>query len=202
MAIYLSQLAGDRTRVYATDFSLPMLSKAASKPRGKHLRCALSDVRSLPFDDHTFDLLTISFATRNINLNRNALVQCFTEFHRVLKTGGCFLNLETTQPSSPMIRKLFHLYVRLFVKRVGGLVSGSKPAYAYLSRTIPRFYPADELEALLRLAGFDDIRCQRLFPGTAAIHRGFKRNCRGVRDRIDDSRKKGVQQWTCRGEVE
>ena len=174
MASYLSQLAGAGTHVYATDFSLPMLYEAATKPHGKHLRFALSDVRSLPFDDHTFDLVTISFATRNINLHRNALVQCLSEFHRVLKPGGCFLNLETTQPSSPLIRKLFHLYVRLFVKRIGALVSGSRPAYAYLSKTIPRFYPADELEALLRLAGFDRIQSQRLFPGTTAVHWGFK----------------------------
>ena len=68
----------------------------------------IKDARELTFDDNIFDLITISFATRNINLNRDTLIQSFSEFYRILKPGGYFINLETSQPSLLLIKKLFH----------------------------------------------------------------------------------------------
>ncbi|MGC9365365.1 MAG: class I SAM-dependent methyltransferase, partial [Fidelibacterota bacterium] len=72
-ANYLAEKADKETTVYAVDFSLPMLTEATIKPNGKRIHFTLSDVRQLPFPDNTFDLITISFATRNINTSRNAL---------------------------------------------------------------------------------------------------------------------------------
>ena len=174
MVAYLSQLAKDDTQIFAADFSLPMLSKAFLKPEGKHIKFVLSDIKKLPFDDNIFDLITISFATRNINLNRDILIQSFSEFYRILKPGGSFINLETSQPSLSLIRKLFHFYAKLFVKPIGSFVSGSKASYTYLSKTIPKFYFAEELVDIMRIAGFNEIHYQKLFLGISAIHQGFK----------------------------
>lgn len=174
-ANYLSRAAGNGTRVFATDFSMPMLEYALTKPEAHRITFCLSDIRQLPFEDNSFDLVTLSFATRNINLNREILTESFREFYRILRPGGCFINLETSQPTSPVARRLFHLYVKLFVKRVGQLLSGSKAGYTYLSRTIPRFYDADELAGILRMAGFDEVRYRRLMLGAAAIHESVKR---------------------------
>ena len=143
MAVYLSRLAPHGTTIHAIDFSQPMMTEARKKPEARNINFIVSDVKALDFPDDSLDLITISFATRNINLNRDVLIQTFAEFCRVLKPGGHFINLETSQPSSSLIRRLYHSYVRLFVKPVGNLVSGASAGYAYLSHTIPRFYPPE-----------------------------------------------------------
>jgi demethylmenaquinone methyltransferase / 2-methoxy-6-polyprenyl-1,4-benzoquinol methylase len=171
----LSALAKNKNHIFAADFSLPMLAEAISKSKDKSINFVASDIQKLPFDDNTFDLVTISFATRNINLNRATLTQCLIEFLRILKPGGLFVNLETSQPSLTLIRKLFHLYIRIFIKPIGVFISGSKKGYAYLSHTIPRFYPADELADILLDAGFVKVEFERMFFGIAAIHKGIKK---------------------------
>jgi len=175
MAVYLSRLAPKGTKIYAVDFSGPMMTKAAEKPQAKHIQFVASDIKALPFPDESFDLITISFATRNINLSKDILIQSFKEFYRVLKPGGRFVNLETSQPSSSFIRRLFHLYVKLFVKLIGSRISGSRAGYAYLAKTIPRFYAPQELADILSRAGFQDVTFQKLMFGAAAIHQGMKR---------------------------
>jgi demethylmenaquinone methyltransferase/2-methoxy-6-polyprenyl-1,4-benzoquinol methylase len=120
------------------------------------------------------DVLSISFATRNINITRDDLKFSFIEIRRVLKTGGRFVNLETSQPKSHVIRSIFHLYVRTFVRPVGYAVSGSKSAYAYLSDTIPKFYPSEELRRILMEAGYRDVEVHKILFGVAAIHIGIK----------------------------
>ena len=87
-AATLCRFAKNGTTVFAADFSLPMISKAADKPEGNTIRFVLSDILNLPFPDETFDIITISFATRNINLNRKTLIQSFRELHRILTMGG------------------------------------------------------------------------------------------------------------------
>jgi demethylmenaquinone methyltransferase/2-methoxy-6-polyprenyl-1,4-benzoquinol methylase len=122
------------------------------KGETREIRFTLADASHLPFPNETFDLVTISFATRNINVSKKTLLERFREFHRILRRGGRFVNLETSQPPSWLVRRAFHLYVRLTVKRLGSRISGSSAGYAYLAQTIPRFYNAMELADLMRQA--------------------------------------------------
>ncbi len=174
MALCLSRLAPEGTSIHAVDLSIPMLLKAQRKPEARNILFVVSDVNALEFPDGSFDLVTISFATRNISLNRDVLAKSFAGFCRILKPGGLFVNLETSQPSSVLIRKLYHFYVRLFVKPAGGLISGNYPAYAYLAYTIPRFYTPEELSVIMREAGFKNVTHKKLLFGVAAIHQGTK----------------------------
>ncbi len=174
MARALLQRARVGIRVVAADFCLPMLEQAVG-PDKKHRPLAVSaDVRCLPFPEEVFDLVTISFATRNINLSRAVLRATFKEFRRVLRPGGVFVNVETSQPRSRVIRALFHAYVKAAVKPIGSRISGSLPGYAYLASTIPRFYSPEDLANVLEEAGFSSIIWKRLFCGVAAIHWGVK----------------------------
>jgi demethylmenaquinone methyltransferase/2-methoxy-6-polyprenyl-1,4-benzoquinol methylase len=174
MAVYLRRLAPEGTKVFAVDFSGPMMEKARSKPEAAGIRFVESDIKTLPFDDASFDLITMSFATRNINLSREILTRSFAEYYRVLKPGGRFVNLETSRPLFAPIRKCFDLYIKLFVKQIGSRISGAGTAYAYLAGTIPRFYGADELAAIMKEAGFEQVTFQRLLFGAAAIHQAKK----------------------------
>ena len=173
-AAYLSRYAKNGIRIFATDFSLPMISLAKSKPEGKVIKFSISEIKNLPFPDDTFDLITISFATRNIDINRQILIQSFSEIRRVLKLGGQFINLETSQPKNSIIRYFFHLYVKIFIRPIGTSISGSKSAYAYLASTMSKFYNAEELRNILIESGFKNVNYQQMLFGAAAIHSSIK----------------------------
>ena len=170
MAGNLARLAPSETRVVSLDFCRPMLARAAGKESSTRLLFVIGEVRHLPFAADAIDLITISFATRNINLSRRILTEELEEFRRVLRPGGIFVNLETSQPRPKWIRRIFHAYVKGIVRHAGRWLSRSRAGYAYLASTIPRFYPADELTAILEEAGLETLAVRRLFLGIAAIH--------------------------------
>ena len=151
-----------------------MLSHAAAKPDAGDVLFSLGDAKQMPFADQSFDLLTTGFATRNLNLNRETLTHTFAEFQRVLRPGGRFVTLETSQPTSALLRRLVHGYVAAIVRPLGRRISGSDAGYAYLSQTIPRFYDAAELARIMTAAGFRDVTYRRLLSGVAAIHLAWK----------------------------
>lgn len=169
-AINLSKLSGGKAKIIALDFSHPMLRKGALKAEANKISFCVADAGVLPFADNTFDLVTISFATRNINSGEDALLNYFQEFRRILKPEGRFVNLETSQPKNFILRRLFHFYIRIIVMPVGYLLSGSKSAYNYLAYTIPRFFCAEELSEIIYRSGFKRVSSSRLTFGLSAIH--------------------------------
>lgn len=174
MARALVRAAPRGVVVTAADFSLPMLRFASRKASAPPYRRVCAALPRLAFADATFDQVTLAFATRNINLDRSALRSAFREILRVLKPGGRFLNLETSQPPNRFVRGLFHLYVRTAVRPLGEAISGSRSGYVYLSSTIRRFHDASALTAVLTEAGFEKVSHTRLFFGVAAVHSAWK----------------------------
>ncbi|MFC1607169.1 ubiquinone/menaquinone biosynthesis methyltransferase [Candidatus Latescibacterota bacterium] len=173
-AANLQRLADKGTQIIAADFSPQMLCEARKKPEAQHIDFVITDVSELPFPDDVFDLATISFATRNINTSHDKLIQRFSEINRILKPGGRFVNVETSQPSSRLLRAGFHFYVKTVVGPLGHAISGSRAGYDYLSHTIPRFYDATELADILGTAGFSSVSFKRLMFGVGAIHVAVK----------------------------
>ncbi|MCF2138356.1 MAG: ubiquinone/menaquinone biosynthesis methyltransferase [Candidatus Thorarchaeota archaeon] len=174
MAALLQQIADRRTRVVTSDFSQDMLTASKNKEPSHRLQFILTDTRRLPFLDESVDLVTISFATRNLNNGPSELVSVFREFYRVLRPGGIFLNLETSQPSQPIIRESFHRYVDLAVNHLGPLLAGSKEGYSFLADTVQGFYDAETLSLLIRRAGFQSVWFKKIFFGVAAVHLATK----------------------------
>jgi demethylmenaquinone methyltransferase/2-methoxy-6-polyprenyl-1,4-benzoquinol methylase len=174
MAVNLKKLAAPTTKIVVSDFSMPMVSKAGAKEELSSATISLADSIQLPFLENTFDLVVISFATRNITPTRSKLLMFLREFYRVLKPGGRFINLETSQPSSALIRIAFRLYTRQVIKLVGRIISGSKTGYAYLAHTVPRFFDAEELSIILYETGFSNVKYIKMTLGTVAIHRAMK----------------------------
>ena len=167
MARLSRKMSSANTMIVGADFSHPMLVEAKRKSNGILISFSGADALHLPFGDQSFDRVTIGFATRNLNSIDGQLPQAFREFYRVLKPGGCFVNVETSQPTSTLIRKMFHLYVGLTVKPVGKIISGSSSSYAYLANSI-------HLKEILLDAGFARVETKRLLFGAVAIHKAVK----------------------------
>lgn len=174
MAVNLQKLASSGTRIVLTDFSFPMVSRARSKSELQKVSVSLADSSRLPFLENTFDLVVISFATRNITGNRVRLMKFLREFNRILKPGGRFINLETSQPRSTPIRAAYLLYTRKIVKTLGRLISGSKRGYAYLSYSVTRFFDAEEFSRILHEVGFSKVDYKMMSLGVVAIHKAVK----------------------------
>lgn len=169
-AVLLKGLSPEPELVVGADFSAQMMTVAKQKPETAGISFVGADAARLPFADGSFDLVTVTLATRNLASSAEGLHGCFAEFHRVLRPGGRFINLETSQPTNPLIRWGFRLYVAAVVPLMAWLLSGFKPGYAYLARSIPRFHDADGLAQVLRESGFAEVSYRRLLFGAAAIH--------------------------------
>ena len=177
--ISVAQLAGDNLAVFGVDYSQPMLKIAARKAESrdtKKISFVNSNAAHLPFPDGYFDCIGISFAFRNLTYRNPLTGKCLDEALRVLKTGGRFVIIETSQPESKLISKFYHLYLRWFVFRMGFILSGNRRAYGYLAKSATRFYNSQEVRKLLTTAGFRQVSFKPLFLGVVGIHIAIKQS--------------------------
>jgi demethylmenaquinone methyltransferase/2-methoxy-6-polyprenyl-1,4-benzoquinol methylase len=159
-------------RITGADFCAPMLTGARSRSRREDPRGQAAfveaDVMALPFADRTFDGATMGFSMRNVV----DIVDTLREVRRVLKPGARFVNLDVSKAPNALFRRAFNLYFYGLVPLIGGLVGGSKAAYAYLPNSLTNFPDADGLAERFRRAGFLDARYLRLAGGAIAVHVG------------------------------
>lgn len=175
MARALARQINGQRKILAVDFCWPMITKLKKRKNSLSIIWPIMAQASyLPFKANSIDLITLAFATRNLFSSPENLLICLREFHRVLRPGGLFLNLETSQPAHPILRQIFHLYVRKVVKPIGHIISKDKAAYSYLSNSILQFIGPEELKALVLEAGFSQVTILPLTGGTVALHLAFK----------------------------
>jgi len=155
-----------------SDFCHPMLTAAREKIAGRERSCPLieADALRLPLADGALDLVTVAFGFRNLADYESGLV----EMHRVLKPSGVAAILEFSQPGNTAFGKLYGFYSRKVLPLIGGALSGSRDAYAYLPESIEKFPSAEDLAAGMRAAGFRSVEFFRMTGGTVALHLGTK----------------------------
>jgi demethylmenaquinone methyltransferase/2-methoxy-6-polyprenyl-1,4-benzoquinol methylase len=173
LAIYFFKLCRKGQEVTALDFSEPMLEIAREKAGRKKIsaiRFIQADVASLPFKDKSFDTVGIAFAFRNLTFHNPLQKQYLSEIKRILKPSGQCLIVETSQPSSRIIRRLFHLYLGIVVSALGGRLSGHRSAYHYLSFSARNFYDQDQVKELMLKSGFSRVVMNPLFMGMICIY--------------------------------
>jgi demethylmenaquinone methyltransferase/2-methoxy-6-polyprenyl-1,4-benzoquinol methylase len=124
----------------------------------------------MPFPDGHFDGAGISFAFRNLTYKNPLRDPHLAEVRRVLRPGGRYVILESSQPENPVIRGLFHLFLRCFVGPVGTVISGNLGAYRYLTESTSRFYRHGEIREMLLGAGFKGVTYRPLFFGAVGLH--------------------------------
>jgi len=178
LAISIARLAENGVELTGVDYSRPMLAIATKKAellaRGKRISFTYGDAANLPFPDGYFDCIGISFAFRNLTYKNPLARRHIAEILRLLSAGGKYVIVETSQPKSKLIQKLFHLYLRWFVSRLGYLLSGNRGAYHYLAESAARFYTSEELKELLVTAGFSQVSFRPLFFGVVGIYVAVK----------------------------
>jgi demethylmenaquinone methyltransferase/2-methoxy-6-polyprenyl-1,4-benzoquinol methylase len=160
--------------VVGLDRSAGMLGIARDKLRRRSLQGRIGvvegDAMSMPFEDRSFDAVTIAFGLRNLP-DYSAGVR---EMVRVLRPGGRLLVLEFFPPTRGAFLALYNLYLRTALPVVGRVVSGSREAYDYLSSSIRGFASHDELRGFFQAAGLDRIERRKLTGGISYIYRGVR----------------------------
>lgn len=125
---------------------------------------------NLPFEDNTFDYVTVGFGLRNVPDYLGAL----KEMHRVLKPGGKVVCLETSQPTLPVFKQVYSLYFKFVMPIFGKMFAKSKEEYEWLQQSTFNFPDKQTLKRLFFEAGLNDIKVRSFTGGVAAMHLGYK----------------------------
>ena len=150
-----------------SDFCHPMLVEAGKKVASPLFE---SDALALPLADASLDLITVAFGFRNLANYRRGL----EELLRVLKPEGVVAILEFSQPRNRAFAAVYGFFSTRVLPLIGGMISGSRQAYAYLPESIRKFPSAEELAEEMKAAGFRRVEFERMTGGAVALHRGWK----------------------------
>lgn len=172
-AISLAAETGPTGEVIGLDFSENML-KVAKEKLGKldfdHLSFIHGNAMDLPFEDNTFDYVTIGFGLRNVPDYETVL----REMRRVVKPGGKVVCLETSQPTLIGYKQAYFFYFRFIMPLFGKLFAKSYDEYAWLHESAKDFPNKKELKQLFLKAGFDHVEIKGYTGGVAAMHMATK----------------------------
>jgi demethylmenaquinone methyltransferase / 2-methoxy-6-polyprenyl-1,4-benzoquinol methylase len=152
--------------VTGADFSEQMLARARRK--APQVDWVHADATALPFEDGSFDVVTVGFGIRNLA----DLEEGLGELARVLAPGGRLGCLEITRPRG-VLRPFFRLWFDGLVPLAGRVLPGGA-AYSYLPASVRRFPGPEDLAAAMRRAGFADVGWRLLGGGIVALHVGRK----------------------------
>lgn len=156
------------------DLTESMLVEGRKRAEAENLAQSLDwivgDAMALPFPDNTFDVYTISFGIRNVTRIADALA----EAHRVLRPGGRLMVLEFSQLPNAMLQKAYDLYSFNVIPLMGQLVANDRASYQYLVESIRKFPDQEAFAAMIRQAGFAQVKYRNLSLGIAALHSGWK----------------------------
>ena len=172
--IALAKELGDKGHVTGFDLSSEMLAVAREKVReaGVSFWVTLTqgNAMELPYEDDTFDLVTIGFGLRNLPDAEKGM----QELYRVLKPGGQLVVLETSQPDNPVIKPFWKMYFKGVMPMMGKVFAHDKDSYDYLEKTTEEFMSFKALANLMTDTGFKTVTYQRFNFGAAAAHFGIK----------------------------
>tara|TARA_A100001011_G_scaffold41391_1_gene39002 strand:- start:2174 stop:2911 length:738 start_codon:yes stop_codon:yes gene_type:complete len=162
------------SEIYVSDINNEMLSLGRERSidegfsNNTHF-CQLSG-EAIPFNDATFDVITIGFGLRNFTDKSAGL----KEMRRCLKKNGRLLILEFSKPNNLLFSKVYDWYSFNILPKLGALLASDSDSYQYLAESI-RMHPDQEnLKRLIIENGFEDCKFYNLLNGIVAIHVGYK----------------------------
>ena len=172
LALMMSSLNPDK--ITGLDISKGMLEVGKEKVANANLTdtidMVVGDSENIPFKDNSFDAITVSFGVRNFeNLDKG-----LTEILRVLKPGGKFVVLETSNPTKFPFKQGYKFYTNYILPTIGKLFSKDKTAYSYLSKSANSFPFGQEFNNILTKNGFKNAKNIPVTFGVASIYTSTK----------------------------
>jgi demethylmenaquinone methyltransferase/2-methoxy-6-polyprenyl-1,4-benzoquinol methylase len=169
-----SKIVGPAGKVVLADINSSMLEVGRERLTNQgyvgNVEYVQANAQFLPFEDNTFDVITIAFGLRNVTDKDEALRSMF----RVLKPGGRLLVLEFSQTKNPLLKKAYDLYSFTALPLMGKLITNDSESYKYLAESI-RMHPDQEtLKGMMADAGFNRVSYHNMTGGMVALHRGIK----------------------------
>jgi demethylmenaquinone methyltransferase / 2-methoxy-6-polyprenyl-1,4-benzoquinol methylase len=162
-------------RVLAIDFCEDMLragSRALPADNRRHrIFPVCGDGELIPAPSASFWGCTVAFGVRNLSRT----LQGLEEMYRILRPTGKLLILEFSRPTNLFVRPVYNLYLNRILPAIAGRISGDKEAYEYLASSIAAFYEPEELLAMMREAGFAEVKRIPLTFGIVSIYVGVKK---------------------------
>lgn len=169
-----SRRVGPEGEVVLADINDAMLKVGRDKLRDRgvvgNVRYVQADAEELPFDDNTFDVITIAFGLRNVTDKDKALRSML----RVLKPGGRLLILEFSKPVSATLNQVYDFYSFNILPQMGQVVANDADSYQYLAESIRMHPDQDTLKSMMETAGYEKVDYQNMTGGVVALHRGYK----------------------------
>ncbi|APD07361.1 demethylmenaquinone methyltransferase [Flavobacteriaceae bacterium UJ101] len=163
-----------KAQITGLDLSAGMLEVGRKKVTEKELQNRIEmiqgDSENLPFEDDTFDAITVSFGVRNFeNLEKG-----LTEINRVLKPGGTFIILEFAQPEKFPMKQLYGFYSKNILPNIGRIFSKDNSAYTYLPESVEAFPYGEKMVKIIKKCGFKSVKNKNLTFGISAIYTSIK----------------------------
>ena len=171
--IEIAQNVAEGSEVVGVDISDGMIAVGVDKLEklGIDAKMKVADCEDLPYNDNTFDRISVGFGVRNFEHLELGL----SEMYRVLTSGGKLVILELSVPSNAFIRWCYKLYFLKILPAIGGMISGERGAYEYLPASVLRFPAPDKFVEIMKSAGFDVVEHIPLTMGICRMYRGKKK---------------------------
>ena len=174
LSLKFAKKVGEEGQVIVTDINEAMLEEGRKRLTDQgiagNVNYCLVNAEQLPFDDNSFDCISISFGLRNVTRKEVAL----ESMYRCLKPGGRAIILEFSQPTNETFRKVYDAYSFNVIPKLGEIISNDRDSYQYLVESIRKHPPQEELKQMMLDAGFDRVRYHNLTGGVVALHVGYK----------------------------
>ena len=173
LALLMAETSAEK--IIGLDISAGMLEvgrkKIANANLSNKIEMVLADSESMPFEDNSFDAITVAFGIRNFE----HLDLGLKEILRVLKPNGIFVVLETSNPTKTPYKQVYSLYTKYLLPLIGKVFSKDKAAYNYLSESASVFPFGDALNNILRKNGFIEVLAEPQTFGVATIYSASKK---------------------------
>lgn len=161
-------------KITGLDFSEQMLAvgkrKVAEAGLDHQIQLVQGNAMDLPFEDNSFDYVTIGFGLRNVPDYK----QVVSEMLRVVKPGGKIVCLEMSKPQMQPFKSIYYFYFEKIVPLLGKAFAKQFAAYKWLPDSLQLFLDAKELKALFEQVGAKKVMVKNFFLGIAALHIGHK----------------------------
>ena len=169
-----ARMVGQEGKVVLADINDSMLKVGRDKLLNSgvtgNVEYVQANAECLPFDDNTFDVITIAFGLRNVTDQNAALASML----RVLKPGGKLMILEFSKTDNPALTKMYDFYSFNILPQMGKVIAGDAESYRYLAESIRKHPDQETLKGMMDSAGFVNTRYQNMTGGVVALHTGIK----------------------------